>query len=172
MSNHKPSAFEKLLLNKTCLISSKGIALQCAREYWGAEDKPRFTELFKLNKDQLLPLPTDNVNTEHHLAKFGYLASLSAAHSNKNFKAKRIRDDMMFDEINTTAADLEIKNKPILNELKEMEVHWTDQQKQEKRDYVLKSLESHKKTNLYINEVLEKCKSHGGPINSIQDLKA
>ena len=52
-----------------------------------------------------------NLVAKRYLGKFGYLASISAAHSNKNFKAKRIHDELMF------AAE-------------EMEVKWTEKQRQ------------------------------------------
>ena len=39
---------------------------------------------------------TENLVTKHYLLKFGYLASLSTSYSSKNFKAKLIRDYLMF----------------------------------------------------------------------------
>ena len=44
-------------------------------------------------------IPTESLATERYLATFGYLASISASRSNKNFKAKRIRDDLMFSSV-------------------------------------------------------------------------
>ena len=40
--------------------------------------------------------PTENMEAERHLPRFSYFASISAAKSNKSFKASRIRDDMIF----------------------------------------------------------------------------
>ena len=65
--------------------------------------RPRATEIFKLTKEELKSLPTENLETERYLAKFGYLAFPSAARSNKFFKAQRIRDELMFETHKTDA---------------------------------------------------------------------
>ena len=172
MEDHIPSEFENLLLKQMCYRASKGLQLQCAREYWGSPElAPRATELFKLNEEQLKHLPTDNIATERYLAKFGYLASISAVHSNFRFKAKRIRDDLLFDEGNLTAESLDLKNRQILKQLKDMEIRWTAEQEVEKRAYIKKNLENQKRINCYMNEILNQCKSHGGPIGTVNDLK-
>ena len=62
------------------------------------------------------------------MAKFEYLASISASHSNKFFKAKRIRDDLMFtveDEREIT----KVATIHIIKALEHLEVQWTDDQK-------------------------------------------
>ena len=73
-----------------------GVELQCKREYWADEDDPvkaRATRINLLTPAQIANLPTNNLNCERYLAKFGYLAAQSAAHSNKCFTGKRISDD-------------------------------------------------------------------------------
>ena len=78
-----------------CTMAAKGVELQCAREYWAEDVNPRATQLHKLTHKERKNIPTENMPAERYLAKFGYLASVSAAKSNRFFKAKRIRDDMM-----------------------------------------------------------------------------
>ena len=70
---------------------------QCGREYWLDDDEaPRATKIHKLTPEQRKNMPTDNMESESYLTKSGYLASVSTSKSNKFFKAKRIRDDLMF----------------------------------------------------------------------------
>lgn len=86
---------DHLIIGEMCLQAAKGIELQCKREYWGDDTVRRATELHKLTPEERKNLPTNNINAERYLAKFGYLASKSAQHSNRFFKAKRIRDDLI-----------------------------------------------------------------------------
>ena len=98
--------------------------MQCGREYFSDDERtPRATQLYKLTPDERKNIPTENLIAERYLGKFGYLASISACHSNKNFKAKRIRDDLLFvgAEIHSDEEVLKSTNK-IIQSLKDMEV--------------------------------------------------
>ena len=66
-----------------------------------------------MGPDQIKHLPTHNLDAERDLAKMGYLAHLSAAHSSKKFKGKRIRDDLILTETTTQAQDVDVKCKKI-----------------------------------------------------------
>ena len=72
--------------------------------------------------------PTENLVTERHLAESVYLASLSAPHSNKNFKTKRIHDDLMFSSVELEVEVLK-KTESIFKDLESMEEMWTDKQR-------------------------------------------
>ena len=61
-----------------------------------SERMPRATVLHELSEDQHTNIPTPNITSERLLARFGYLPSLSTVHSNRFFKAKRIRYNIMF----------------------------------------------------------------------------
>ena len=63
---------------------------------------------------------------ERYLAKFGYLASISAAR-NKFFKAKRILDDLMLDS-NKKEKDIVKSPHKIIKSLKAMKFTWKKQQ--------------------------------------------
>ena len=99
MESQNPSSdLDHYLLDEMCFNASKGIEIQCAREYWKdhgfAEDM--VTSIVDLSEDQRKNLPTENLVFERYLASFGHIAASFAAHCNKKFKAKRIRDDRMF----------------------------------------------------------------------------
>ena len=102
-------------------------------------------------------LPTNNLNCERYLAKFGYLASQSSAHSNKLFKGKRIRDDLVLSDCdeNLFVEKLVIRTMKLLDDI---EMSWNVKQKSLK---VEKLRESHKKkarANDFVDQVLLKCK--------------
>ena len=79
-----------------CINADAGVELQCAREYWADTESLRTTQLHKLTPSERQNIPTENMASERYLARFGSLASISAAKSNRFFKAIRIRDDLMF----------------------------------------------------------------------------
>ena len=108
MTNNQPTTeVDKYIFGEMCVQAAKGVELQCKREYWqDTTDGTRATQLHKLSSSQRKNLPTNNLNTERYLAKFGYLASQSAQHSNRFFKAKRIRDDLMFNQTDTVQESL------------------------------------------------------------------
>ena len=95
--------------------------MQCAVEYWEDTENPRATQLHKLSHEGRKNLLTENLPCERYLSRFGGLAGVSAAKSNKFFKAKRIRDDLMFHK-NMLNEEEEMANvaKNILNDLKSM----------------------------------------------------
>ena len=70
--------------------------------------------IHSLTEEEQENLPTNNLNCERHLAKFGRIAAESAAHSNKFFTGKRIRDDIMFDgrssDLNFTEFNINLIN--------------------------------------------------------------
>ena len=56
----------------------------------------------------------------------GSIASVSAAKSNKFFKAKRMRDDLMFQKEMSAEKDVDRSAKNIIKSLKEMELKWIE----------------------------------------------
>ena len=104
------------------------------------------------------------------LAKFGALASQSAKHSNKFFKAKRIKDDLCLLVANECGDALkENRNIYIYIVLDSMERDWTSEQREL---FKVKLKESLRKNNRdgFADTLLKKCKEHDGPISSIDDL--
>ena len=55
-----------------------GAELRCKREYWADNDEdvaPHATRINSLTTDKRENLPTNNLNCERYLAKFGYFAA-------------------------------------------------------------------------------------------------
>ena len=140
--------------------------MQCAGEYWEDSENPRATQLHKLNHDERRLIPTDNLSCEQYLSWFGSLAAVSAAKSNKFFKAKRKHDDLVFDKKMTTEDDEVVvlkATKSIVKELNCMEISWTDQQKKRLKDKIENAVKKNTCRGNY-KDLLRQCKNHGGPV--------
>ena len=124
------SPFDHYLLDILSKDAAEGILMQCGQQYWLNDEKaPRATQIHQLTPEQRENIPTENIESERYLAKFGYLASVSASKSNKFFKAKRIRDDLMFNEA-STEENVKKSTRQITKVLNEIEMKWTEHQKQ------------------------------------------
>lgn len=89
-----------------CKEAAGGVRMQCGWGYFLENEwNPRAAQLYTMSC----------------LAKFDYLGSLSASHSNKNFKAKRIGDDLMFSSVESEAIVLR-KTVSIIKDLQSMKV--------------------------------------------------
>ncbi len=123
------SDLEKYIIEKMCASAATGLELQCSREYWNtSEEGRRAMQIHKLSKEERENLPTENLCAERYLAKFGALASDSAKHSNKLFKAKRIKDDLCLIVANECDQALR-ENRNMYKILDTMERDWTHEQK-------------------------------------------
>ena len=148
---------------------TEGVKMQCGREYFPDDErKPRVTQLYRMTSDKREKIPMENQVAEH-LVKFGYLASISAARSNKNSEAKRIGDDLMFSTEDNDGKVLKSTNK-IIKSLKDMELKWTDEQCQILKETVASNLRKRAGDN-YREILLQKCKEHKGPIVNVKELK-
>ena len=115
-------------------------------------------------------LPTENLSAERYLARFGNLAAQSAAHSNRFFKAKRIRDDLLFEKQGTSNVELASSN--ILKKLDAMELSWTAHQKEKMKKKLVERINKSQKDGEFTNQLVHRCKEHGGPFTQVNDLKA
>ena len=82
---------------------------------------PRATRINSLTSDERENLPTNNLNYERYLAKIRYLAAQSEAHSNKLFKTKKIRDNLVLSDAKDSLLDVRSMNKT-MKILDEMEI--------------------------------------------------
>ena len=164
------TALDRLLLQRMCLEAAKGIHMQCAGEYWEDSENPRATQLHKLSFEERKNLPTENLLCERYLSRFGSLAEVSAAKRNKFFKAKRIRDDLMFDNKKMTEDEVEKTTRNVLNKLKSMEVSWTTIQKQAWKEKIEEAIKKNSRKDNYKDLLLIKCKENGGPTSSTSDV--
>ena len=128
------------LLKEMCAESAEGVKMQCGREYFKDDAREsRATQLHLLSYEERTNIPTENLLAERYLAKFGYLASISASRSNKFLKAKRMRDDLMFTvggEGRTTKA----ATNHLIKALEHLEVLWTDDQKKKWKEKISENI--------------------------------
>ena len=109
-----------------CKKVAEVVRVQWGREYFPEDEQdPRAVQLYAMTDEARKNIPTENLVTERYLAKFGYLASLSASRSNKNFKAKQIPDDLILSSVEIDVKVLK-KTESIIKDLQSMEVMWID----------------------------------------------
>ena len=166
------SALDHHLLTKMSYSAAEGIKMQCGREYFPDDErKPRVTQLHKMNENERKNIPSENLLCERYLGKMGYLASISAAHSNKNFKAKRIRDDLMFVNNSEDEEHVLRSTNKIIQGLKEMEVIWSSKQEAAMKEKIAANLRKRTGMKKYREILLKRCKNHGGPVVTMEELK-
>ena len=105
------------------------------------------------------------------MSSFGLIVSESARHSNKKFKGKRIRDDLMFNKGEEEASRSLNIYRQVLKILDGMENDWTHDQKLVKKEKLRAEMEKGKRTGEFLGMVLRKCKLHDGPLTSINELE-
>ena len=174
MEKQKPSSeLDNCLIDMMCKSAAAGLELQCSREYWSeSEGDQRATALHNLSAEERKNLPTENLQAERYLTKFGILASESARHFNRFFKAKRIRDDLMLDDKNERETHLaSVSARKVYKLMDQMETEWTIQQKAIYNQRIQDSLTKSKRVNEFVDFILKKCKEHGGPITIVVELE-
>ena len=171
MEKQKPSSKLDNCLIDMCKSAAAGLELQCSRGYWSESEDQRATALHKISAEERKNLPTENLQAEL-LAKFVILASESARHSNRFFKAKRIRDDLMLDDKNERETHLaSVSARKVYKLLDQMETEWTFQQKVIYKQRIQDSLTKSKRANEFVDSILKKCKEHGGHITTVVELE-
>ena len=169
------SPLSQYILKGFCEKAAINLTNQRGREYGfadgEAEKEPRATVLSQIDRAALEGLPTNNLECERDLAKFDHLARRSAACSNKRFTAKGIRDEMTLYQ----ARCVKIIDKGIRNIAKLLDVEekkWVQSQQllteQKLKENAAKA--SHRVE--YVHVLLAKCKKHGGPFVSVQELES
>ena len=119
----------KYLLLEMCKEVAEGVRMQYWRVYFPEDEQGlRAAQLYTMTAEGRKSTTTENLVTERYLAESVYLASLSAPHSNKNFKTKRIHDDLMFSSVELEVEVLK-KTESIFKDLESMEEMWTDKQR-------------------------------------------
>ena len=110
------------------------------------------------------------MNAEKYLAKFGYLAALSAQHSNRLFKAKRIQDDLMLTE--KYVDEVERSTIGILKQLDLMEITWDEKHKEKKKQRLRENIKKRARAKEFVDQLLVKCKQHEGTLTSVHECRA
>ena len=136
VKNGPKSELDHYLLGEMCAQAAVDVEQQCKREYWTGNDEdvtPCATRINSLTFDERENLLTNNLNCEKYLAKFGYLATQSAVHSNKLFKAKRVRDNLVLSNAEDSLLVEQSMNRS-MKFLDEMEISWSSKQKESKKE--------------------------------------
>ena len=138
MEKQRPTSdLDTFMLDEMCINAVKGIHLQSSREYWDnqlSSSDERATSIVKLTQTERQNLPAENLVCERSLATFGHIASNSASHSSKRFKAKRIRDDLMITKEDTLTVSISNNTfQEVFQVLDEMEDAWTEDKKKAKK---------------------------------------
>ena len=173
MQKQQPTtALDKHIVRQMCVDAGAGVELQCTREYWSESEDPRATQLLKLTEQERENLPTSNLEPERYMARVGSLAAQSASHSNKFFKAKRMRDDLLFVKENYVSGSSRFMglHQKIFKKLDEIETKWTVEQRNIYKKKLVASLNVDLR-NQTIDMLLNKCKKHGGPVTNEEELK-
>ncbi|CAK8673115.1 unnamed protein product [Clavelina lepadiformis] len=167
--SHSPTTdLDHYLVTAMAKQSALGLKMQCGREYWEdeTENSERSTRIHALTEEMRVNLPTENLLAERYLARFGNLAG----HSNRYFKAKRIKDDLMFAK--DAPIDSELASCKVMKKLDEMEITWTETQKESMKTKLKERIKKNKREVDFLNHLVDKCKGHGGPITKVEELRA
>lgn len=168
------SDLDILLTQKMLKDAASGVQLQCAREYWEGTDKPRATQIFKLTSEERENLPTENLEPERYMNRVGSLAGQSAAHSNRFFKAKRMRDDLMFstkpNDFSPEESSWSSAKRQIFKRLDAMESVWTSEQRELYKQKLIKAKIDEDNSLKVPDILLAKCKKHNGPVTNMNEL--
>ena len=116
----------KYLLLETCKEADEGVRMQCREEYFSEMNETQELHNYKtMNEEERKAITKENLATGCYVGRFGYLTSLSASHSNLNFKAKHTWDDLMCSSV---------ESEGIIKDLWLMEVMCTDRQRQREKN--------------------------------------
>ena len=144
--------------------------LQCGREYgFTADDEalPRATQLHLLPEQELVKMPTHNIDAERDLAKFSHLAVV-AKFRNKNFSAKGIRTDMTLYQTKVQTVDrITIAIKSVLAK---RESSWRSEQRALLRERLQRKLANSQHQSDYVRRLLIECRRWGGPCSTVDEL--
>ena len=119
------------ILEKMCLHAAQVFDRQTGKIYGFGKfcllNPTRATELNLLSNEELVGLPTNNLESERHLAGFGRRAAVAKLR-NQRFTAKGIRNDCTLLISDSFQTKHEKKNK-VFQFLNEMKQRWVAEQK-------------------------------------------
>ena len=159
----------KLILGRFCLQAAEDLVRQRGREYGFSVENNRATDLTTVPEEICDKLPSHNLDCERDLSIMDKLAIRAAACSNRKFTGKGMKDDMTLYQANVTKIDAEMKN--IAKILDEEERKWFQEQTEITKAKIAKRKEKALHQGNYIHSLLSKCKQHGGPFVSVDELE-
>ena len=164
----------KMILQKMCVDAAITLERQVGREYGFGEifskNPPRAAQLHLLSSEELAGLPTNNLESERHLAGFGRRAVV-AKYRNKRFSAKGIRNYCTLLASEVFKKQTVKRFDGVVKLLNEMEKNWVIEQKDMFDIKIRSKIEKgKKKRSLYTQKCLQLCKGWGGPASSVEEL--
>lgn len=69
-------------------------------------------------------------------------------------------------------SEVERSTTAVLKHLDAMEVTWSNKQKEKKKQRLRENLQKKVRANDFVDQLLVKCKEHGGPVTSVTEVKA
>ena len=165
------SEVEISLLKQMCCDAAKTIELQCGREYGIGEYTQlpqRAPQICNLSNEERKDLETSNLICERELGVFDHRSHVAKTRNHK-FKAKSLRNDMVLHKSNFDSAVTKLST-DILKQLNKREEEWTMEQKVLHRKKIEEKTQQARHSSEYTNKLLQKCKSWGGPVTSVEEL--
>ena len=151
------------------MSAASAVKLQCGREYGFGDDKARATDFSLLNDSDLEGLPTNNLIAERDLSRFDREANVAKSR-NRRFKAKNIRNNMvLYKSKNEIKLDKLSKKLPII--LSNRETNWNILQQEKLKRKLEEKLKKSSKAKDYTKNLLQNCKSWGGPCTTVEELQ-
>ena len=154
-----------------CCDAAKTIELQFGREYGIGEYTQlpqRATQICNLSDEERKDLETSNLICERELGVFDHRSYVAKTRNHK-FKAKSLRNDMVLHKSNFDSAVTKLST-DILKQLNKREEEWTMEQKVLHRKKIEEKTQQARHSSEYTNKLLQKCKSWGGPVTSVEEL--
>ena len=167
----KPSSdLGRNIMDRMCVAAAEGLRIQRGREYgfFGAEFTERATDISQLPDEDLELITSHNLDCERNLSVAGVYMEQSSKCSNRHFKSKCTRDNVTLHQ-SSIITKIERELKVILDKREDV---WYKEQRELRAKNIEALIEQGKNRENYVDKVLAKCKSWGGPIVSVEEMKA
>ena len=164
------SVLGKVILKEFWKQAAIDLTTQRGEEWGFAEhEKSRATDINEIPKEQVDYMPVNNLDCERDLAKSNQLPKQSAMWSSKKFTANGIGDEMTL--IQAKNIKIEKITKNIAKVLDDKEKIWVKSQNLFHEQRLKKDAEKTTYQFEYVNSLLTKCKEHGGPFVSTEEIE-
>ena len=151
----------KHIVAEFCKKGAIDLTTQRGREYeFAAREQPRATEINKI--------PTEQLDREKDLSVFDHLAKRTVLCASQKFTGKGMRDESTL--IQSDVTKIEKVTKTIAKVLDEDEKLWVKGQNILHEEKLKRDAENANHLLLYVQSLLAKCKKHGGPFISAEEV--
>lgn len=159
----------KIILSRFNTRAADDLGRQRGREFGFSTEPKRATDLTQVPSDICDKLPDHNLDCERDLSVMDKIAIRAASCSNRKFTGKCMRDDMTLFQAKVVAID--DTTKKIAKLLDRDEQSWFEEQAELTKEKIAKRKDKALHRGNYIHTLLSKCKDHGGPFVTIDELE-